>query len=306
MSAGRFAPSPTGRLHLGNLRTGLLAWLAARSTDRQFLLRFEDLDKVSVRDEHYETQLADLSALGIDWDGEPVRQTERLDRYEDALDQLLTDDRLYPCYCSRREIREAVQAPNGPQTGGLYPGTCRSLTASERAAREAERPAALRLRAEGAEQSYVDRVLGPISRVIDDIVVRRNDGTPAYNLVVVLDDDAQGIDQVVRADDLVDATPSQVYIAGLLGIASPEYLHVPLVLGHTGIRLAKRDGAVTLGDRQELGESNEDVLSILAASCGLAEPGERVTASDLIPRFAARPTPSFADIPTTLPEITRP
>ena len=300
-AAGRFAPSPTGDLHLGNLRTALIAWLAARSTGRRFLLRFEDLDTSSIREEFYRTQADDLAALGLAWDEPPVNQSDRRDRYTAALDRLAEADLLFNCYCSRREIREATQAPNGPYNPRVYPGTCRHLTAVERAEREAAgRPPALRLRGDLVRYEFDDLVAGAASGEVDDVVVQRNDGTPAYNLAVVVDDHEQGIDQVVRADDLVSSTPSQLHIATLLGYGVPEFWHVPLVLGPEGKRLAKRDGAVTLADRRELGESAADVLSILAVSCALAEPGEPVTAEGLIPRFAERSPTDLATIPQAL------
>jgi glutamyl-tRNA synthetase len=223
---GRFAPSPTGDLHLGNLRTALLAWLFARSAGSRFLMRVEDLDSGRVREGIEERQLADLRAIGVDWDGPVVRQSERTELYADALERLDT----YPCWCSRAEIREAASAPHSPV--GAYPGTCRELTAAERAEREASgRPPALRVRADGS---------------VDDFVVRRGDGAFAYNLAVVVDDAAMGVDQVVRGDDLLDSTPRQVWLARALGLPVPDYVHVPLVLGPDGARLAKRHGAVTL------------------------------------------------------------
>jgi glutamyl-tRNA synthetase len=223
---GRFAPSPTGDLHLGNLRTALLAWLFARSAGGRFLMRMEDLDTGRVRPGAEERQLADLRAIGIDWDGPVVRQSERLELYADALSRLDT----YPCFCTRAEIREAASAPHGPV--GAYPGTCRELSERERAEREAAgRPPALRVRADGS---------------VDDFVVRRGDGAFAYNLAVVVDDAEMGVDQVVRGDDLADSTPRQVWLGRALGLTVPDYVHVPLVLGPNGARLAKRHGAVTL------------------------------------------------------------
>ncbi|MDQ3936776.1 MAG: glutamate--tRNA ligase family protein, partial [Actinomycetota bacterium] len=168
----------------------------------------------------------------------------------------------------------------------LYPGTCRSLTAAERAEREAAgRQPALRLRADGERVEFEDRLLGPSSGVVDDFVVRRNDGAPAYNLAVVVDDAAQGVREVVRGADLLDSTPRQILLARLLGVEAPSHAHVPLVLGPDGSRLAKRHGSVTLRDRLALGESVEDVVAWMASSAGLAEPGERVSAAVLVDRF---------------------
>jgi glutamyl-tRNA synthetase len=285
---GRFAPSPTGALHLGNLRTAMVAWLFARASGGRFLLRMEDLDAAVARREHEQGQLDDLHAIGVDWDGEVVRQSERLDRYEAAIGRLVDAGLTYPCYCTRREIREAVSAPNAPGPGveGEYPGTCRDLTAEQQAARESSgRPPALRLRADGAIVSVTDRLAGTVTATVDDVVIRRNDGVPAYNLAVVVDDAAQGIEQVVRADDLLASTPRQVHLARMLDLPVPEHAHVPLVLGVDGARLAKRHGAVTLADRAALGEWAGDVGSLLAASLGLCARGEHVTMGELVERF---------------------
>lgn len=283
---GRYAPSPTGRLHLGNLRTALLAWLFARHSGGQFFLRFEDLDPDAVRAEHYQTQADDLVALGLDWDGPAIRQSDRRDLYDGIIQQLRTDDRVYPCYCSRREIREATQAPNGPWSHGHYPGTCRDLSTSQRQSREESgRPGALRVRAERASFGFTDILCGHHEGHVDDFVIQRGDGTPAYNLVVVIDDHDQGVELVVRADDLLTSTPRQLFVATLLGYPPPAYAHVPLVLNATGDRLAKRDGAVTLGDRDAMGQTPESVLAALAASLGLASLGESVTPATLLDRF---------------------
>ncbi|MCB9403126.1 MAG: tRNA glutamyl-Q(34) synthetase GluQRS [Microthrixaceae bacterium] len=288
MTTGRFAPSPTGRLHVGNLRTALLAWLFARSEGGSFLVRMEDLDRIQSSSEHEVGQLADLAAIGLDWDGPVVRQSDRFDLYEDAIAELTAAGLTYPCYCTRREIREAASAPHdGVTPDGVYPGTCRTLTAAQRVAHEAAgRPPALRLRAEVARLTVEDELLGEITAAVDDVVLRRNDGVPAYNLAVVVDDAAQGIDQVVRGDDLASSTPRQAHLYDLLGLSRPRWAHVPLVLAPTGRRLAKRDGAVTLPELADLGVSPADVLRIMAVSLGLALPDEPVTAKDLVDRFA--------------------
>jgi glutamyl-tRNA synthetase len=285
-ATGRFAPSPTGTLHLGNLRTALLAWLYARAQNAAFLLRVEDLDTGRVRPHFEAEQLGDLRALGLDWDGEVVRQSERTDRYAAALEALEAEGALYPCWCTRAEIREAASAPHGALPEGHYPGTCRRLTAAQRAEREAAgRPPALRVDAGAARIVFDDRLHGRQEGVVDDFVVRRNDGAFAYNLAVVVDDGAQGIGEVVRGDDLLESTPRQIWLSQRLGLPAPRHAHVPLVLGGDGARLAKRHGAVTLGDRVELGESADDVRARLARSVGLAGPGETPSPADLVARF---------------------
>lgn len=287
MAAGRFAPSPTGDLHLGNLRTALVAWLFARHAGSAFLVRMEDLDRVQASAEHERSQLADLAALGLDWDGDVVRQSERFDRYEAAIAQLDAAGLTYPCFCTRREIREASAAPHGePLPDGAYPGTCRELTAVERAEREAAgRPPALRLRGPGASVTVDDALLGEVTALVDDVVLRRNDGVPAYNLAVVVDDAAQGIEQVVRGDDLASSAPRQRHLADLLGLPPVAYAHVPLVLGPDGKRLAKRDGPVTLADQLALGRTPEHVVGVLAGSLGLGDEPEPCRPGDLVAGF---------------------
>ncbi|MFI9505641.1 tRNA glutamyl-Q(34) synthetase GluQRS [Nocardia sp. NPDC052566] len=263
--AGRYAPSPSGDLHLGNLRTALLAWLFARASGRRFLLRVDDLDRVRPGAE--ERQLADLAAIGLDWDGPVLRQSDRLPYYNAAIERLTAAGRTYECFCTRREIQQSATAPHGPM--GAYPGTCRTLSAEARARHLADgRPAALRLRADITEFEIVDQLHGRYRGPVDDVVLRRGDGIPAYNLAVVVDDAAQGVDQVVRGDDLLPSTPRQAYLASLLDLPVPHYAHVPLVLNGAGVRLAKRDGAVTLADRVALGNTPEQIVAALARSLG--------------------------------------
>jgi glutamyl-tRNA synthetase len=301
---GRYAPSPTGTLHLGNLRTALLAWLFARSAGSAFLMRIEDLDAGRVRPGLAEAQLADLAALGLDWDPPVMTQSERLEAYAEAIARLQAQDALYPCYCTRREIREAASAPHGPLPEGAYPGTCRELTGSERAERERSgRPPALRLRAGDEQVGYDDRLLGRVTAAVDDVVVRRNDGAPAYNLAVVVDDAAQGVEEVVRGADLAETTPRQILLARRLALPVPAYAHVPLLLGPDGARLAKRHGAVTLADRLALGETPEQVRGELAAGVGLADPGQTPSMDELLTRFdpGALPTEPSVTVPPPTP-----
>ncbi|HEX6567858.1 MAG TPA: tRNA glutamyl-Q(34) synthetase GluQRS [Acidimicrobiales bacterium] len=287
MPTGRFAPSPTGPLHVGNLRTALVAWLFARSAGAPFLVRIEDLDRVASREEHVQAHLDDLAALGIDWDGEAVRQSDRFDRYNAAIGRLADEGLLYPCYCTRREVHDAASAPHGPVAEGAYPGTCRDLTAAGRAAREGSgRRPAWRVRAGGACVEVVDRLRGRFAAVVDDFVVRRGDGAPAYQVAVVVDDHDQGVGEVVRGDDLLDTTPRQVWLAHRLGLAVPAYAHVPLVLGPDGRRLAKRHGAVALADLRRRGLGPSVVVAAMAASLGLAPDGASVrSAADLLAGF---------------------
>jgi glutamyl-tRNA synthetase len=263
-----------------------VAWLFARSAGARFLVRIEDLDPDRVREEFVRSQLDDLRALGLDWDGDPVRQSQRTHLYAAALAGLKAQGLVYRCFCSRREIREAASAQHGPDAALVYPGTCSHLTPEESERRAlAGDPFALRLRADNQHVEVADRLHGPFAATVDDIVLVRRDGAFAYNLAVVVDDDAQCIREVVRGDDLLDATPAQAHLYDVLGLDRPSWAHVPLVLGPEGRRLAKRDGAVTLRERAERGETPADVLLSLAGSLGLAEPGERVTARELVGRF---------------------
>lgn len=292
---GRFAPTPSGDLHLGNLRSALVAWLSAKSASQgRFIVRIEDLDPATRNTEVAGRQLDDLAALGLVSDDEPQWQSHHLGRYHDAIERLTAEDRTYPCWCSRAEVRAATLAPHDlrlddgatlPQ--GAYPGTCARLDAAGRSRRAeaAGRPAALRLRAEAPRVTVRDRIAGEVTGVVDDLVLRRADGVPAYNLAVVVDDTTAGVTEVVRGADLLASTPRQAHLADLLGFPRPTWLHVPLVVGPDGTRLAKRHGAVTLADLAALGWTPRDVLERLAASLGLAEPQEPVSLATLADRF---------------------
>ncbi|GAA2058141.1 tRNA glutamyl-Q(34) synthetase GluQRS [Williamsia deligens] len=281
--AGRFAPSPSGDLHVGNLRTALLAWLFARHTGRSFLLRIEDLDDRS-SSEVADRQVADLTAIGLDFDGDPVVQSQRRSRYDEVIDGLDTAGMTFECFCTRKEILAAPRAPHSPP--GAYPGTCRDLDEGERAERrESGRPPAIRLRSDITEFTVQDELCGTFTGVVDDFVLRRGDGVAAYNLAVVVDDADSGVDQVVRADDLLSSTPRQAYLAQVLGLPVPTYAHVPLVLNTFGTRLAKRDGAVTLTTLASVGVSAERVRAQLAGSLGLGDGSETPDPATLLARF---------------------
>ncbi len=279
--AGRFAPSPSADLHIGNLRTAVLAWLFARSTGRRFLVRVEDLDDRTSPDVAAR-QLRDLEAIGVTWD-EPARVPDLArTRYAAVIDDLTRRGMVYECHCSRKDILAAPRAPHAPE--GAYPGTCRDLTEAQRAAARASgRPPALRLRSEVDAYTVTDLLLGDYTGVVDDFVLRRGDGVPAYNLAVVVDDAAQGVDQVVRGDDLLSSSPRQAYLASLLGHSAPTYAHVPLVLNAEGKRLAKRDGAVTL---PEIGMPT--ALTQIAESLGM----RAATIDDLLAGFDPKRLPT--------------
>ncbi len=283
---GRFAPSPTGPLHLGNLRTALVSWLQVAAAGGEWWVRMEDLDRVTSSTAHEHDQLQALAALGMHPDGPVVRQSERFELYRDAIRTLRGLGRVYECFCTRREIREAAHAPHGDLPDGAYPGTCRLLTAQQRAALVAEgRRPALRLHSEDERFVVHDLIAGRYEGGTDDVVLQRGDGVPAYNLAVVVDDAAQHISHVVRGADLLASTPRQRLLQQLLGLPEPVYAHVPLVLAPDGARLAKRHGAVTLTDLAARGVSPAQVLARLGASLGLCSADESVTLAELTHRF---------------------
>ena len=265
---GRFAPSPTGALHFGNLRTALIAYLWARAEGGEFLIRMEDLDRVTSSRELGSQQLEDLASIGVVSDLPVIWQSDRFEIYDSVIDGLTARGLTYECYCSRREIREAATAPHGDIHERIYPGTCRDLSDAERAERAKSRPAALRLRSNRAEVRLVDSLQGEYAGSVDDVVLRRNDGVPAYNIAVVVDDAMQGITQVCRGADLLSSTPSHVHLQQLLGYSTPEYMHVPLVMGNDGERLSKRNGAKSLREYLDDGETIVSFNEMLTASIG--------------------------------------
>lgn len=259
----RYAPSPTSDLHLGNLRTALAGWLLARHSGGSWLMRVEDLDTNRVRaaDGVEGRQLADLRILGLTWDGEVIRQSERLDLYRDALASLTT----YECYCTRRDITEAPTAPHGAHRP--YPGTCRELSAGERAERRRARPPAIRVDSRGESCTVEDATAGSVTGLVDDFVLVRNDGQFAYNLASVVDDVSSGVTHITRGADLVSSAPRQAWLTRRLGGQVARYAHVGLVTNEEGRRLAKRDGAVSMADLRD--HTPADVLALLCSSLGL-------------------------------------
>lgn len=268
-TAGRFAPSPSGDMHIGNLRTALLAWIWAKQTNRDFVIRVEDIDRVRVG--AAERQLADLVAIGLTWDHPPLFQSTRRSAHLAAIKTLKAKGLVFECYCSRKEIAEASSAPHARP--GFYPGTCAQLSAAERNTRrtllaQAGRNPALRLNPAVPQWTVEDEIFGAVTEKIDQVVLQRGDGILAYNLAVVVDDAWQNVDQIVRADDLLSSAPAQAYIAHELGYAPFTYAHVPLVLAPSEARLAKRDGAVTLRDLRTAGWSVTRLIEEISASLG--------------------------------------
>jgi glutamyl-tRNA synthetase len=292
---GRFAPSPTGALHLGNARTALLAWLDARSRGGAYVMRREDLDRSRVPPDSEAGQLADLRWLGIDWDEgperggpyAPYRQSERIACYDAAIDALLAAGRAFPCACSRADVARAASAPHAEDDEGpRYPGTCRGRAPADVEARAAAqgRAPAIRFDGRGERIGFQDEVMGeiaPDAAGVDDFVLRRADGTAAYQLAVVVDDGAMAIDRVVRGADLLRSTPRQLALYAALGLRAPAFAHVPLLLAPGGERLAKRTRPVSLASLR----APEAVVGALAASAGLRPPGTRLAAAELIAGF---------------------
>lgn len=263
----------------------MLAWLSAHEQGGSLRLRIDDLDpNVSSREVEAQ-QREDLASLGLTFSEPELRQSTRFDHYDEVIERLEGDDLVYPCFCSRREVREATRAPHEHLPEGAYPGTCANLTSEQRNARAVERPAALRIRAEGVVVGIDDRVYGTVSEGVDDFVIRRNDGVPSYNLATVLDDETQGVTEVVRGADLLSGTARHVWLRTILGLRQVEHAHVPLVVNTSGVRLAKRDGAVTLTDLEQRGVSAMAVRGLLAESIGLAESGEQPSMAQLLERY---------------------
>ena len=298
---GRFAPSPTGALHLGNARTALLAWLQARAAGGAFVMRVEDLDFGRVRPGIMQTQLDELRWLGLDWDEgpdtggphAPYIQSQRSGVYDGALRRLAERGLLFECDCSRRDIAAAASAPHAGEEGPRYPGRCRERPVDPSAPSllaHGRSRVALRMRVEPGETCFADLLMGRCcydpSAETGDFVVRRKDGAAAYQLAVVVDDDAMRITHVVRGGDLLSSTARQILLYRALGLPEPRFLHVPLMLGDDGERLAKRHGSVSLGELRARGVAPRRVAGWLASTCGLADEGEDVSANDLVTRFS--------------------
>jgi len=266
----------------------MVAYLAAVSSGRGFLLRVEDLDD-RCRPHYVQRQLADLAALGLTWAEPVVFQSGRQAVYQAALDQLAGQGLVYECFCSRREIQAAPRAPHAPP--GAYPGTCRELSDAERRLKGAARPGAWRLKAQVSQLTVTDQLAGSYTGVVDDLVLMRSDGVPAYNLAVVVDDAAQGVTQVVRGDDLLSSTPRQAYLAQTLGYPLPQYLHVPLVVNQHGQRLSKRDAALAGGELWQRWGGAEGLVTDIGQSLGLLRSGEVGDLATLLDRFAVAALP---------------
>ncbi len=282
---GRFAPSPSGRMHLGNVFSAMLAWLSVRSQGGEMVLRIEDLDPDRCRPEYAETLKEDLRWLGLDWDREQTPQSLRSGAYEARFEQLAQQGLVYPCYCTRNELH-AASAPHASDGRVLYAGTCRSLTDAQRA--EKQKLPAWRLMAPNREYGFTDGLQGSFSENLasecGDFIIRRADGVYAYQLAVVTDDGEGGITQVVRGMDLLDSTPRQLYLYEQLGLQPPEFYHVPLLVAPDGRRLSKRERDLDLGALRQTCTA-EEILGKLAHLAGILEKPEKATAAELVLQF---------------------
>lgn len=318
---GRLAPSPTGRMHLGNAYAALAAWLGARATGGRVLLRIEDIDAPRVVKDADLWIMDDLMWIGLDWDGDAVYQSQRLDAYEEALRRLRERGLVYPCFCSRADIR-AASAPNEGDGFLIYPGTCRRLSAGARESRvargdrhswrlavpdgvPADTPDCASSHVNDAAQvthaalaaglprvvCFADRVFGPqrfdLPRQLGDVVVRRSDGLFAYQLAVSVDDMAMGVTQIVRGRDLLRSTAIQLYVRRCLGSADmPEFAHLPLIDAADGRRMAKRLNSLDLGTMRERGDDPRAVVGYCAWLLRLVDEPRPMTPQELLPLFS--------------------
>lgn len=286
MVVGRFAPSPSGRMHLGNVFSALLAWLSVRSCGGQMLLRIEDLDPDRCRSEYAEQLKRDLDWLGLDWDVEQPPQSTRTEAYRAAFERLERLGLVYPCYCSRTQLH-AASAPHASDGTVIYAGTCRALTASQRAAQT--RTPAWRIRTSDTEIRFTDGLQGAYTQNLaaqcGDFILRRSDGVYAYQLAVVVDDAAGGVTQVVRGRDLLSSTPRQLWLQTLLGLPEPEYYHVPLLVAPDGRRLSKRERDLDLGALRKRFSAPE-LIGRFAFWAGLQPEAAPVTPQALCERFS--------------------
>ena len=295
---GRFAPSPTGEMHLGNAWTAFLAWLYIRSQGGEMILRVEDLDPDRSRRPYVDLLMQDMKWLGLDWDEgpdiggpyEPYYQSQRCDLYQTALAKLEGDGHLYPCYCSRAELQAVTMAPHAGDINNPYTGACRTLSDQERERRASQRKPALRLAVPDNEViTFCDGLQGEVSQALrqecGDFIVRRSDGVHAYQLAVTVDDALMKMSHVVRGDDLLSSTPRQIYLYKLLNFTIPKFVHVPLLYGEDGHRLSKRHGSLSLYSMRNRGIQPEKIVGFLAWKSGQTKRWESLKPKELVHHF---------------------
>lgn len=293
----RLAPSPTGALHLGNARTFLATWAIARKHGMKIVLRIEDIDGPRIKPESTQQAIDDLRWLGIDWDEGPTVQSHSLDAYRDATKRLVGSSHAYACVCTRKEVELASSAPHAEDGSAIYPGTCRGrFDSPEQALRESGRAAAIRFRVPDEIFSFDDSFAGhrsfELAKQIGDFVIAKPDGSPAYQLAVVVDDAKAGVTDVIRGDDLIDSVPRQVLLYRALGLADriPRYTHLPLVVGPDGRRLAKRHGDTRLASYRSAGVSAGKMRALLARWLGV-DCDDRIDPMQIVARFDLRRVP---------------
>ena len=301
---GRFAPTPSGGLHLGNLFSFLIAYLLAKKTDGKILLRIEDLDQARTKKAYADAIMRDLDAFGFSWDNSPIYQSERTDAYFEALKRLQEQNLTYPCFCSRADLHAA----NAPHFGEeyVYRGTCRSLTSQQVRLKRTVRPPATRIKVDGIIRSFQDEFQGAQSYNLEkcsgDFIIRRSDGVFAYQLAVVVDDAEMGVTSVVRGLDLLTSTPRQMFLQDKLGASHPTYAHIPVLVDASGRRLSKRDKDTDVHTLlQDRGISAEVILGRLSYTAGITDE-DRCCSLDELTRCAelsklygkkTLPAPSF-------------
>ncbi len=289
---GRLAPSPTGYLHLGNAWSFLWAWLWTRSQGGSMVLRMEDIDPHRARPMYAKAIEDDLHWLGLDWDGTTVLQSSRYNEYLSAIHTLEQAGHIYPCYCTRKELRSLAGAPHVEDMGAPYLGACANLSLAERKQKVAQgRQAALRIRCSAEKNiEFIDEIYGmqsfDLQQCGGDFAIRRSDGVFAYQLAVVLDDAEQGVTHVLRGADILTSTPRQILLCNLLGLHIPNYAHVPLLLDEYGERLAKRHASLGLGALRENGVKPERIVALLAYLAGLRSEVQNVSAHQLLENFS--------------------
>lgn len=300
---GRFAPSPTGRMHAGNIFASLMAWLVAKSQGGRMVLRIEDLDRQRSKPQFIDGVQRDLEMLGLTWDAGPFFQHDRDEAYQAAFDKLEAQGLVYPCFCTRADLHAASAPHRGEKL--VYPGTCRALSEAERARRAAERTPALRLSVPARTFSLDDQVQGAyqqnLAQDCGDFLIRRSDGAFAYQLAVVVDDAAQGITSVVRGVDLLCSTPQQLYLQELLGFEHPAYAHVPLLVAERDRRLSKRDRDASLEELLARFGTPAAIIGHIAWLTGLAETDEPRTPEELLEGFTIEKLPRLFNDPVQIP-----
>ena len=286
---GRFAPTPSGRMHLGNVFSALMAWASVRSQNGSLILRVEDLDIRAHNPQYTSLLLDDLQWLGLTWDKGPYYQSRRTELYQEALLDLRQQGLLYPCFCSRADLH-AAQAPHASDGTYVYAGTCRNLSQSERKELSSHKIPATRIHVPNKIYAFEDKVYGSTSQNLaescGDFIVQRADGVFAYQLAVVVDDADMGITEVVRGSDLLSSTPRQLYLQDMLGLSHPTYAHLPLLVAPDGRRLSKRNHDLDLGVLRSQGKTPEEILGFLAYCVGLTEENEPLSAVQIANRFS--------------------